>query len=284
LSYFQTNQSAAMNENIKPYTPLYRKRVEACAKCEPFNVVVGEPFLFWLPGTDNPNDRYELYTIIDDIQYTLIRGEITELTDGIITSLLWNVNDELEANIGFTSNAPIDVRGKCLDVYLQRVQIPDTFPIDPPIITDLGAIGTFKFITQTLCNSYVRLDYYLDCNQPLPYTYWLKGAFRRQPQLLADELNAVTPSGGQKRVYSRYIKPYLLKSFAFGWDEHDFLEVITCSYALQVNGVAYEPTEGSTWTVNSPTNAYMTGQIDLVEGGRIVATCCDVTDESSSPA
>ena len=272
-----------MNENIRPYTPLYRKQVETCAKCEPINVVIGEPFNYWLPEAISPEDSYQLYTIIDEVTYNITLGELTEIEGGVITSLVFEENGSLSANVGFDIFDPITVNNRCFDMYLQKVTTPFDFPESPRVIEDLGFVGTFKFINQTLCNSYVRLDYYLDCNQPLPYTYWLKGSFRRQPQLLADEVNFVTPSGGTRRIYSRYIKPYLLKSFAFGWDEHDFLEVITCSYALEVNGITYEPTEGAVWTVNTPTNAYSTGQMELVEGGRIVATCCDVTDESSSP-
>lgn len=273
-----------MNDIIHPYTPLYRKQVDNCAKCEPINILIGEDFNFLMPYPEDMGTvTYQLLIMYNDIQYT-IEYEILEdaLNGGNICRILWNEDGSITGqSVTFGQpNIDIPTAKLCTSVSLvtQLILFPDII-ISSPINT-----YTFKFITQNLCNSYVRLDYYLDCNQPLPYTYWLKGSFRRQPQLLADEINFVTPSGGTRRIYSRYIKPYLLKSFAFGWDEHDFLEVITCSYALEVNGIAYQPTEGGVWTVNTPTTAYSTGQMELVEGGRIVATCCDVTDESSSPA
>lgn len=268
-----------MSNVIKPYTPLYRAEILGdCACGEPIWVVPVDLFGFSMPKPPSENTSYQLVTFINDVPYTLKLSIFNSIdSNHNYCILVYDFDDGcmvLERQ-AFSGSSPLTVNicpGQCVELQLRTMTV-----LFPDIIFG-DVLATYTFRVADVCDNIVKIEYYLPCEE-FAYHYNMQGTIRRQPDVLADEVNYVQPNGNNKRVFSRYQNVFLLKSFPFGLAEHDFISRIFDSTVL-IDSDVYDLNEAALWTLNNPNNPYTTGQIELVRDARIVSSCCHVIEES----
>jgi hypothetical protein len=251
-----------MDEQLIPrYTPLWRGEDE-CNKCDPIIIPVGADFIFALPY--NEENPYALTIIIDNSFYQLELERI-EWGDIVFSKVVWN-NELLEARRGTTLDL-IDVSNQCYEARLSQYVNRD--------YEDMGIIGNIAFPDKE-CTDYIKIDYELDCNQPIKYTYYLDGVLARQPLSLEDEVNAISPNGLSRRVFSRTQQTKELRVRPLTLATHELLEYILNLPSFDINGTTYTQAEGEVYTyVDAGTSGYYVGKVGLVSGGNVFRQCCD---------
>lgn len=266
------------NELIPIYTPLWRGE-DDCGKCDAIIIPPDSKFFFMIPKPINngqttyqlfinglPSDAYIKFSdadVIGDYFYV----QITTDSDGRLT---------MTPTAGMEYKLPCG----CYEFELGTLTIlfPDVF------VNRLGIKWTIANLCPSECRDEpLQINYQLGCgDEVLDFTYFVDGVLARQPLALADELNAVSPSGLSRRVFSRTQQTKELRIRPLTLATHELLEYVLNLPSFEINVTAYAQAEGEVYTyVDSGSSGYYVGRVALVSGGNIFRSCCDEVAPSS---
>ncbi len=256
---------------IKPYTPLYRGTAafNCGAPCEPIRINADGSFYFWLP-TATGDSRYVLRFDLDGSTVDVIPDIVEVLEDGEIVKV--TLTDGLLGIFIEDTGSVTQVTGKCIPMRLAL-----RFGARPYSYVDQGSAGTWNFVSFD-CGQYIEVLYKIDCEQVQSYTYVLKGGLVRLPSLVSDELNAITPAGLPRRVFTRTLDLLRLGSYPFGQQEHDFIRTILNFNQFSVSGMLVGLNEGAIWNPQTVDTLLSSGTVELVYKGQVVKECCEVVE------
>jgi hypothetical protein len=257
------------NELIPIYTPLWQGDSD-CNKCDSNIIPVKSEYTFALPFDEvNP---YVLTIEYEGTPYELelIRENFADIH---ICKVTW-LGDLLNARLGGTLDA-LDVSNGCYNIRLRQLITAENE------YEERGNIGQVVF-TDRPCSDFLKIEYILDCEQETKYTYFLDAVLARQPLSLAEELNAVSPSGLSRRVFSRTQQTKELRIRPLTLATHELLEYVLNLPSFEINGTTYTQAEGELYTyVDAGSSGYYVGRVALVSGGNIFRSCCDEVTPSS---
>lgn len=257
------------NELIPIYTPLWQGDSE-CNKCDAIIIPVAYDFTFALPFDEvNP---YVLTLDYDGTPYEF-ELEIEDFGEIQICRVTW-LGDLLNARLAGTLDA-LDVANGCYNIRLRQ------FISEENEYEERGNIGQVVF-TDRPCSDFLKVEYVLDCEQETKYTYFLDAVMARQPLSLSDELNAVSPAGLSRRIFSRTQQTKELRIRPLTLATHELLEYLLNLPSFEINGTAYTQAEGEVYTyVDAGSSGYYVGRVALVSGGNVFRSCCEVIAPSS---
>lgn len=262
---------------LQEYTPLWRGFSE-CDKCDVIIMPIASPGLFMLPYDDSEEWVYIIRFNIDgvwhDAQYL---GYLVDDTNEFVYANLKNLPAGLYTFLN-GEEVVIDQKNKCITaaIWKQSAEDSETYQL-------VKNLQPFYFPDEEdLCRNFIEISYKLDCNQQLNFAIYLDAVLARQPLSLADELNAVSPAGLSRRIFSRTQQTKELRIRPLTLATHELLEYVLNLPSFEIDGTAYTQAEGEVYTyVDAGSSGYYVGRVALVSGGNVFRSCCEVIAPSS---
>ena len=262
---------------LQEYTPLWRGFSE-CDKCDVITIPIASQGHFMLPYDDTEEWVYIIRFYIEgqwhDAQYL---GYLVDDTNQFVYATLENLPAGLYTFLN-GEQVIIDQKNKCITAAIWKQSAED-----PGVYQLVKNLLPFYFPDEEdLCRLFTRISYKLDCNQQLDFDIYIDAELVRQPLSLADELNAVSPAGLSKRIFSRTQQTKELRIRPLTLATHELLEYVLNLPSFEINGTTYTQAEGEVYTyVDSGSSGYYVGRVALVSGGNVFRSCCDTVLPSS---
>lgn len=265
-----------IKEYIPEYTPLWRGESE-CNKCDAILLPTNSDFQVMIPA---PNEfvTYFLFLNGSDTDSYIVFDIVEEVGN----HLYCNISIEFDGQIFMRTIQGLDffLPCGCYEFELGTILNGD----ETNEVTRLGVKWQFVTYCENSCKDIpLKIEYQLGCgDEVLNFTYYLDAVLARQPLSIADELNAVSPSGLSRRIFSRTQQTKELRIRPLTLATHELLEYVLNLPTFEINGTAYTQAEGEVYTyVDSGSSGYYVGRVALVSGGNVFRSCCETVAPSS---